>query len=78
MNILILFLIVMCPEGEICVFQELGWMDSDMNEMEEVIQAARSANIHQFVASLPEGYSTRVSSFVKFVCYFIGLNVCLI
>merc|ERR1712055_1256961 len=24
---------------EICVFQELGWMDSDMNEMEEVIQA---------------------------------------
>merc|ERR1711862_739512 len=25
--------------GEICVFQELGWMDSDMNEMEEVIQA---------------------------------------
>merc|ERR1712055_1141725 len=23
----------------ICVFQELGWMDSDMNEMEEVIQA---------------------------------------
>ena len=30
---------VMCLEGEICVFQELGWMDSDMNEMEEVIQA---------------------------------------
>merc|ERR1711962_880816 len=25
--------------GEICVFQELGWMDSDMNEMEEVILA---------------------------------------
>merc|ERR1712168_962057 len=25
--------------GEICVFKELGWMDSDMNEMEEVIQA---------------------------------------
>merc|ERR1719431_1726050 len=25
--------------GEICVFQELGWMDSDMNEMKEVIQA---------------------------------------
>merc|ERR1719317_981771 len=25
--------------GEICVFHELGWMDSDMNEMEEVIQA---------------------------------------
>merc|ERR1712121_414958 len=25
--------------GEICMFQELGWMDSDMNEMEEVIQA---------------------------------------
>merc|ERR1712013_757155 len=25
--------------GEICVFQELGWMDSDMKEMEEVIQA---------------------------------------
>merc|ERR1711862_572430 len=25
--------------GEICVFRELGWMDSDMNEMEEVIQA---------------------------------------
>merc|ERR1719317_805838 len=25
--------------GEICVFQELGWMDGDMNEMEEVIQA---------------------------------------
>merc|ERR1719348_1298858 len=24
---------------EICVFQELGWMDSDMNEMEEVILA---------------------------------------
>ena len=39
MNIMILFLMVMCPEGEICVFQELGWMDSDMNEMEEVIQA---------------------------------------
>ena len=38
-NIMILFLMVMCPEGEICVFQELGWMDSDMNEMEEVIQA---------------------------------------
>ena len=36
---MILFLMVMCPEGEICVFQELGWMDSDMNEMEEVIQA---------------------------------------
>ena len=30
---------VMCLEGEICVFQELGWMDSNMNEMEEVIQA---------------------------------------
>ena len=30
---------LMCLEGEICVFQELGWMDSDMNEMEEVIQA---------------------------------------
>merc|ERR1719289_766429 len=25
--------------GEICVFQELGWMDSEMNEMKEVIQA---------------------------------------
>merc|ERR1712168_797773 len=25
--------------GEVCVFQELGWMDSDMNEMKEVIQA---------------------------------------
>merc|ERR1719233_804135 len=25
--------------GEICVFQELGRMDSDMNEMKEVIQA---------------------------------------
>merc|ERR1719309_1892759 len=25
--------------GEICVVQELGWMDSDMNEMEEVILA---------------------------------------
>merc|ERR1719446_472984 len=25
--------------GEICVFQELGWMDSDMNEMKEVIEA---------------------------------------
>merc|ERR1719446_1843107 len=25
--------------GEICVFQELGWMDSDMNEMKEAIEA---------------------------------------
>ena len=38
-NIMILFLMVMRPEGEICVFQELGWMDGDMKEMEEVIQA---------------------------------------
>ena len=28
--------------------------------MEEVISAARKANIHQFVAALPEGYETRV------------------
>ena len=38
-EIMILIPMVMCLEGEICVFQELGWMDSDMNEMEEVIQA---------------------------------------
>jgi len=30
---------VMSLEGEICVFKDLGWMDSDMNVMEEVIQA---------------------------------------
>ena len=28
--------------------------------MEEVIDAARKANIHSFVAALPEGYNTRV------------------
>lgn len=28
--------------------------------MEEVIAAARKANIHEFVAALPEGYDTRV------------------
>ena len=28
--------------------------------MEEVISAARKANIHEFVAALPEGYDTRV------------------
>ena len=39
MNNTMLFLMVMSLEGEICVFKELGWMDSDMNEMEEVIQA---------------------------------------
>ena len=39
MNETMLILMVMSLEGEICVFKELGWMDSDMNEMEEVIQA---------------------------------------
>jgi ABC-type multidrug transport system fused ATPase/permease subunit len=29
-------------------------------EMSEIIEAARSANIHDFIASLPAGYSTRV------------------
>ena len=28
--------------------------------MEEVIDSARKANIHSFVAALPEGYNTRV------------------
>ena len=28
--------------------------------MEEVIEAARKANIHEFVKSLPSGYETRV------------------
>ena len=28
--------------------------------MEEVIQAARKANIHEFISALPEGYETRV------------------
>ena len=30
--------------------------------MEEVISAARKANIHEFVAALPEGYETRVGA----------------
>ena len=30
--------------------------------MEEVISAARKANIHEFVAALPEGYDTRVGA----------------
>ena len=30
--------------------------------MEEVITAARKANIHEFVAALPEGYETRVGA----------------
>ena len=38
-KIMILISMLMCLKGEICVFQELGWMDSDMNEMEDVILA---------------------------------------
>ena len=30
--------------------------------MEEVISAARKANIHEFVVALPEGYDTRVGA----------------
>jgi len=30
--------------------------------MEEVVEAARSANIHQFVSSLPSGYDTKVGN----------------
>ena len=30
--------------------------------MDEVISAARKANIHEFVAALPEGYETRVGA----------------
>ena len=30
--------------------------------MEEVIEAARQANIHSFIVALPEGYATRYTT----------------
>ena len=39
-----------------CVFDE----DEEGPNHEEVIEAARRANIHSFVSSLPEGYDTSV------------------
>ena len=41
--------------------------------MEEVISAARSANIHNFVTSLPNGYQTRYEycSYINMAIHFI-------
>jgi len=35
--------------------------------MDEIITAAKMANIHSFVASLPSGYETRVGEMGKFL-----------
>ena len=40
---------------------EYGANEGDVS-MEEVVAAARMANIHQFVSALPEGYDTLVGS----------------
>ena len=33
--------------------------------MDEVVEAAKKANIHQFCSTLPEGYETRLSIFIS-------------
>ena len=32
--------------------------------MDEVVEAAKKANIHQFCSTLPEGYETRLNIFI--------------
>ena len=33
--------------------------------MDEVVEAAKKANIHQFCSTLPEGYETRLNIFIS-------------
>ena len=41
--------------------ENIQYGDNERNvSMEEVVEAARKANIHEFVAALPQGYETRV------------------
>ena len=46
--------------------------------MEEVIAAAKSANIHNFVTALPAGYETNVRTVTrkKLTLYFLSRNTC--
>ena len=37
-------------------------------KMEEVIAAAKAANIHNFVTALPAGYETNVIAMIKLDC----------
>jgi ATP-binding cassette subfamily B (MDR/TAP) protein 1 len=39
--------------------------------MEEIKIAAKAANAHSFIESLPDGYNTQVQSLGRLKCYFL-------